>query len=234
MHPKILFLDIDGVLNSEQSAIYHHERHMANGGFHKWAVDGACPIAASNLRSLIKEFPDLRIVVSSTWRYGQTVKQLRETLWTYAKLPRYTIIDKTPSFKEGPRGDEIAAWLKENPTKKFVILDDDSDMSVVQDHLVWTSWREGLMRKHVITIMNMFAEPWRFGQGVDLFEAKNEGLVDHSIQVVNDDEVITTYWGKGNPEGEFTQHLEAWALVKTLEREKPRLWKVFVKAGGTP
>jgi hypothetical protein len=43
------------------------------------------------------------------------------------------------------RGEEIQAWLTENPdVTQFVILDDDSDMAHLIDHLVQTDHKVGL------------------------------------------------------------------------------------------
>lgn len=87
-----------------------------------------CPIALGNVEELCRRVPDLKIVVSSTWRLGETVEGLQKIL-APAKVVANAIIDKTPAFKEGPRGNEIQDWLNRNPqVTHYVILDDDADM----------------------------------------------------------------------------------------------------------
>ena len=88
---------------------------------------------------------DAKIVISSTWRKGRTLEQLREIFTKVGFTGE--IIDKTPSLfyseKSGctnsvPRGCEIEEWMRskygylESVNIKYVILDDDSDMLLSQ------------------------------------------------------------------------------------------------------
>ena len=62
------------------------------------------------------------------------------------------IFSCTPKIP-GPRGDEIKKWLIDNRNlgiEGFVILDDDSDMNELMDHLCNTSWDYGLTPLDVI------------------------------------------------------------------------------------
>lgn len=138
---KVIFLDIDGVLNSEQfiRALY---RKFKKGGLHR----EFCPICASNLLTIMTDVPDAKIVVSSSWRIGNTLEELQTYLFEGADIPKDRVIDVTPSFGSGPRGLEIQAWLNLHPeVMKFIILDDSSDMEHLMPRLVHTSWRRGLM-----------------------------------------------------------------------------------------
>ncbi len=56
---------------------------------------------------------------------------------------RAKVVGKTPALNE-TRGFEIATWLSSHAPRPFVILDDDRDMDDLGDHLVQTSWDEGL------------------------------------------------------------------------------------------
>lgn len=129
---KIIFLDFDGVLCNAWSF-----RHAS--GLQAMA-DPKC-IAALNR---ITDATGAKIVVSSTWRIGQEVIQLRELLKGWgATAP---VIDRTPLFWAA-RGLEIAAWLKDytrETIEAFVILDDDGDMVDVKPHLVQTVFSQGL------------------------------------------------------------------------------------------
>jgi len=142
---KILFLDIDGVLNSAQSALYHRKAHGE-----RMPEFELCPIATSNLQYIFEQVPDLRIVVSSTWR-GWGIKRMKSILSDYKIRPGY-VIDVTPwiETKDGKhvkRGIEIQTWLDRNKdmVTDFVIVDDDSDMEHLLPYLVQTDGYEGLM-----------------------------------------------------------------------------------------
>lgn len=97
---------------------------------------------------------DLKIVISSTWRLGLTIKHLRKLFKSRGFAYWDHIIGKTPNLRSEKlvRGDEIKNWLDNNVVKgpyDFVILDDDSDMSVVKDHLIQTDSDRGLDYKNV-------------------------------------------------------------------------------------
>lgn len=137
---KVIFLDFDGVLNSAQffKALY---RQTGRSTF----VREFCPIAASNLIHIISEVPDVKIVVSSSWRIGTELNELRKILKEGADVPEELVIDKTV-FLGGERGHEIQEWLSRHPeVTKFVIIDDSSDMVHLTSYLVHTKWNHGLM-----------------------------------------------------------------------------------------
>lgn len=131
---KVLFLDIDGVLNSTRSAVALH------GYPRVYAVeDGSCfdQIAVHLIRGLCAA-SGAKIVLSSTWRLSDQWERIGPAL----DLP---IIDRTPSLL-GPRGAEIARWLADHPeVEQWAIVDDDSDMLDGQlSRFVKTSHFDGL------------------------------------------------------------------------------------------
>lgn len=133
---KVLFLDIDGVMNSVQLAVMHHRRNKDVPSLGGWdPYNEFCPISINNLVELLEKVPDLKIVVSSTWRMGcDTVQKLQDIFNPIPelhgqKIIQERIIDRTPVFRSGPRGNEIKHWLDNHPeVEKYAILDDDSDM----------------------------------------------------------------------------------------------------------
>lgn len=139
---KVIFLDFDGVLNSEQfiRALYRKEGPQG-------LIREFCPIATSNLMTILTEVPDAQIVVSSSWRLGTSLEELQQILFEHAGVPKGRVIGKTPvDIKYGPRGFEIQAWLDKHPeVTKFVIIDDDGDMQHLLPFLVQTNTRRGLM-----------------------------------------------------------------------------------------
>ncbi len=143
---KILFLDINGVLNSVRSAVAlggHSYRKKYHEKFDK--------IAVALIRKLCNS-TSTKICLSSIWRIGYTV----ETLPNLANTLDLPIIDKTPKFldrirQRSFRGTEIQAWLDRHleVTKYAIVDDDDSDMLVSQKpFLVHTDNYEGLSYKN--------------------------------------------------------------------------------------
>ena len=128
---KLIFLDIDGVLINRESCMK---------GFGE-----VYPPAVAELNRLI-ENTDAAIVVSSCWRIGRSVPDLRELLGTWGVRAR--VIDKTPNHPDGVRGGEIQEWLteyqKHRYVESFVILDDDQDMEELLPRLVHTNFETGL------------------------------------------------------------------------------------------
>lgn len=159
---KVLFLDFDGVLNSHQSATFWHNKRDQSkwenemyrdwpGTLKEYIAQEFCPIAMSNVEELIRRVPDLKIVVSSTWRLGETVETLKKILHP-SKIIGDAIIGVTPRFGGEPRGAEIQDWLTRHPeVTKFVIVDDNDDMIHLKPNLVntheWHGFTFADMRK---------------------------------------------------------------------------------------
>lgn len=166
---KVLFLDFDGVLNSHQSAhFWHNKRDQSkwenemysawHGTLREYIAQEFCPIAMSNVEELIRRIPDLKIVVSSTWRLGETVESLRKILYP-SKLIGDAIIGTTPRFGGEARGHEIHDWLTKHPeVTKFVIVDDDDDMVHLSDRLVNTDSWHGFTFRDMVKAQEMLEE----------------------------------------------------------------------------
>jgi len=122
MIDKVIFLDIDGVLN-----VYCQDIDEFGCTFHKHFED--------NLKWIIDE-TNAKIVISSTWRLSGL--SVMKEMWKERGLAG-EVIDITPNLTYGeglltstPRGKEIKAWLKDNPTRRYVIIDDDTDFLTEQ------------------------------------------------------------------------------------------------------
>jgi len=119
---KIIFLDIDGVLNNYNTVCE---------GVH-WE-----PGLVKILKRIIAE-TKAKVVISSTWR---RTEYYRNIIKNDMKID---FIDVTPKLWK-KRGVEIQTWLDENPgVEKFIILDDDSDMVHLMPHLLQTDGEFGL------------------------------------------------------------------------------------------
>lgn len=134
---KIIFLDIDGVLNHEAFYVKRHAEQQTIIYVPKdYPLSEFCPDAIENLNSLIEQ-TGAKVVISSTWRHGKTVEQLQEILKKVGF--KGEVIGKTPDMRNRSvfRGNEIHRWLSDNEKligkspseyRNYVILDDDSDM----------------------------------------------------------------------------------------------------------
>jgi len=105
---KVVFFDIDGVLNTRQTP---NPRQLP------YVVD----------KTLVRRFKRLlartkaKAVLTSTWRYDPA---------GLFSARRYGIpfIGCTPDLAHRPRRDEIRAWLKKHPrVTRYAVLDDDDD-----------------------------------------------------------------------------------------------------------
>jgi hypothetical protein len=152
---RVLFLDIDGVLNSHRSVV-------ALNGYPHSVTDAHLPkfdmIAVSLVRGLC-EAAGIQIVLSSSWRNDPDWHEIGPALG----LP---IIDRTPSLL-GPRGKEIAAWLENRPeVLHYAIVDDDSDMLPEQrPFFVKTQHEDGLTWGPFARLCEIFSvNPFDCGQ----------------------------------------------------------------------
>lgn len=163
---KVVFLDFDGVINSHQSAeFWHNKRDQEKwenemyaswqGTLREYIAQEFCPIAMSNVEELIRRVPDLKIVVSSTWRLGETVESLKKIVYP-SKLIADAIVDVTPRFIGNQRGDEIQDWLTRHPAvTKFIIIDDNTDMGDLLYRLVKTNSQNGFMYTDMLIAKKM-------------------------------------------------------------------------------
>ena len=125
---KVIFLDVDGVLNSMQDRFSQSLKTIDH---------------LLLLQELVYK-TGAKIVLSSSWR---GIPSLRKVVETKLKEINAEIIGVTKSLP-GSRGSEIKDWLDSSPEpiEAFVILDDDQDMDDLFDHLVQTSTERGLTR----------------------------------------------------------------------------------------
>lgn len=148
---KIIFLDIDGVLNSHS---YDTQRGQN---------DGNIDVTRVELLGKLVEKTGAKIVLTSTWRlYWSPCKEkcsesgleMQELFNSYG----IELFDKTPFLKSG-RAEEISAWLeKRSDIEKYVIIDDIKiGWGGLDPFVVKTDYRigRGLMDKHVELALNI-------------------------------------------------------------------------------
>jgi hypothetical protein len=139
--PSVLFLDIDGCLNSRRFFVDRYNGADPDGM--TWEESQIDPAAVAMLNRILAE-TGAEVVISSTWRLMHRLPDLRGILRRRGFTGR--IIDRTPDLNDKPRGLEIQAWLdaqREQPPA-FAIVDDDEDMAHLSHRLVRTTFAEGL------------------------------------------------------------------------------------------
>lgn len=173
---KLIFLDVDGVLNHEQ----YYQR--VRGGkkiirLPDEAPHGAEDIDPESVKALnfIIEKTGAKVVFSSSWRTSHTIESITEVL-DYRGF-KGEVISMTPKLYfqpeygySVPRGCEIKAWMETNKDKlnnkmsrvPYVILDDDSDMMYWQrnnflhiDRFVGLTYG---MANRAISILNRYSK----------------------------------------------------------------------------
>jgi hypothetical protein len=122
---KIIFLDVDGVLN------WNGTEDIIDG------FTGLDPALIANFNKIIEAHPDAKIVVSSTWRkcvpFMTAYKDFEGLKRLFASRGlKGEIIGHTPiRFSGSNRGGEIRDWLEGYETElgekvSYVVLDDDT------------------------------------------------------------------------------------------------------------
>lgn len=149
---KVIFLDIDGVLNS---LAYDRERKENDGNIDETRLP------------LVKRVVDetqAKIVLSSSWRthWNRNLSlcdSVGKDMVALFAVYQLEIYDKTPVLSSNDRAEEIRVWLNQNPTvTHFVILDDNRfGWGALQEYLVSTSYRigRGLEEKHLLKAIRL-------------------------------------------------------------------------------
>ena len=154
---KIIFLDIDGVLNNARYCSVLHHLYGGNGygGFDKFKLTTKTikwDLYNVDLLKTLMDKTGAKIVISSTWRHTHSLNHFKTMFQAYGLKvgrlldvtvdTRYNgIYDNSP--RPGFRGDEVNMWLRDNDTDRYVILDDDGDFYPDQN-LVQTDPEIGL------------------------------------------------------------------------------------------
>lgn len=159
---KIIFLDIDGVLNGWDFSKYVK--------YNIWSVIPSKKIK-DFIRKKLSHYTDVdkkrvkrlgkickktgaKVVLSSSWRNGLLRHTTRhydsnrnKLFWNLMDKYHIEVISKTPRLRTSyKREDEIKAWLSKHngEVENYVILDDeDADLQVfIDNHLVKTSHKD--------------------------------------------------------------------------------------------
>lgn len=124
---KVIFLDIDGVLNSDEYLDKVKKSEIQG-------IERDIDVEKVKLLKRAIDETGARVVLSSSWRYTRNARDLKELLANYGIR-----VDSTPYIQD-ERGLEIKKWLSENQgVEDFIILDDE----------IFDSFDEKLIKKLV-------------------------------------------------------------------------------------
>lgn len=176
---KIIFLDIDGVMNSDQYNRYKYKHHIRKWG----SID---PRECYRMSRFCEKY-GIKLVISSSWRNGNSWEATYKEFMNEGfeelpyrhhgmKLLAPYIVGVTPYCESRNRGEEIQAFfdivngkypkgnrilMKEDFTiLNYCIVDDDNDMLKNQmNNFVQTDFLIGLTRKNyrkIKQILNIY------------------------------------------------------------------------------
>lgn len=152
----LLFLDFDGVLNTD-SHIYNLRKEDKPVNDEYGPVFDPC--AAEALKLIIESIEDVRIIITSSWRYMYSLSDLKE-MWQKRGLPGKIFgILPTDSLCE-TRGEEITEYLsgKWKGTNYVIIDDEDSYSESQKSHCYIVNSQYGLTKtiaKNIIGNLNI-------------------------------------------------------------------------------
>lgn len=161
---KIIFLDIDGVLNSDV--------YMATDAYIQATKDAGCadpfgydvvlkahhlhidPQAVALLNQLIEK-SGAEVVLSSTWRLRYSLDEMNEMLTMRGAT--FKVLNQTPPPRRMSRtwrGEEIKEYLLDlkrakKDVESFVILDDRDEFPTYKKNFVFTPERTGFIQEHL-------------------------------------------------------------------------------------
>jgi hypothetical protein len=147
MPRKVIFLDIDGVMNNLGT------KPARRRGLESW-LD---PVHVALLNDVVRATGAV-VVLSSSWRLTMPLDALQAAFAEAGCVAE--LVDVTPDLDPPRRGREIAAWLaaQRDPPARYAILDDTFDMPELPGKLVKTSRIEGLSRREIPPLLALLAD----------------------------------------------------------------------------
>lgn len=148
---KIIFLDVDGVLNSKRKLIeVYNKTNKAHSGY-SYPFDDNC---LKNLKLLI-EFTNASIVITSTWKNTKEGLNILLDILSKYNLDK-NIVGYTKNLNSN-RELEIISYLNDlNEELDFIILDDDSNFEKLLPYLIKTNNEVGLIYDNVLESIELF------------------------------------------------------------------------------
>ena len=174
-HKSVIFIDIDGVLNSKPYCDKMSSKHISSK--ENPLIKDIDPAIIRRIVNLAKE-TDSDIVMSSTWKSiwncdenAAELFHIRINMKKIFEENGMIIADTTPDIS-GHRAEEIKAWLDSHPeVEHFVSLDDDYGDVEYQKYgldgynihtLYWCLNEEegGFQENHYQKALQILKKPW--------------------------------------------------------------------------
>lgn len=147
MPRKVIFLDIDGVMNSFST------RPQDPQGL----LDFLDPANIGVLNAVVAASGAV-VVVTSTWRLTMPFAELQATFASAGCVAE--IVDVTPDIDAPRREVEVEAWLaaQAEAPARFVVIDDDFEMPAFPEKLVRTRKLHGLCAGDMPAVLALLAD----------------------------------------------------------------------------
>jgi hypothetical protein len=142
---RVLFFDIDGVLNTAHNRAVRLPLHGTDKLVDVPAFDPECVV---RFNRLVRE-THAQVVLSATWGQHFSTAVLERHVHQQGCVCE--VIGQTPVAAQWrPRGSDIADWLEwASGIESLCILDDHDDMLHLKRYLVQTAYGVGLQEQHV-------------------------------------------------------------------------------------
>lgn len=153
---RVIFLDIDGVLNSEE-----WDRYVQS--FTYGARFNSCYLLSQEMILRLQNVvfqTNAEIVLTSSWRTNErAVCALTRQLSLY----HLSIRDSTVSYAYGNRADEVKLWIKSHSNITSYAIIDDYDDGFTQDevlstHFVQTAYAYGLTHEKAAEMIEILSK----------------------------------------------------------------------------
>ena len=143
MYTRIIFLDIDGVLNSRKYI-------LSVGDIFDDPVFQVDPKTVK-LVNILHQATQAAIVVTSTWRkaFQGQLDKLQDCLASYKIQAPVVGMTDDLAFASNSRGSEIKKYLSEHPEVRNFVIFDDENIAEFPQNLIQTTFDEGLQVSHI-------------------------------------------------------------------------------------
>lgn len=135
----IIFLDIDGILNSKE---WCNANPFALG-WEGWAAQ-IDPVLVERMNRIVTGI-GATVVLSSTWRFSWTAESITRLL--AERGATFVVSDVTPPEVKG-RADAIYAWLDGRDVGEWMAIDDNPELTELGNR--WFRVDDGLTEMHVV------------------------------------------------------------------------------------
>lgn len=153
---KVIFLDIDGVLNSGEWDVYVQS-------FIYGACFNSCYLLSQEMILRLQNVvfqTNAEIVLTSSWR---TNERAMDALRRQLNLYHLSIRDTTVSYAYGNRADEVKLWIESHSNVTSYAIVDDYDDGFTQDevlstHFVQTAYAYGLTHEKAAEMIEILSK----------------------------------------------------------------------------